>query len=212
MTIIKNKINSLAWLKSTIYICVVGGIILSSKPVSAIRVHFFDSEKFSRFSITETGFANLVTGASTPPAYWKGLINVIQNRGPTNDVLTVSGIYQHISIPSHPEDNSVGKVFNFNLVLDADNATGNEISAEKILFLGHFPGNHSDLFEAKLTANVSDILGFNRITNWNFTLSAEHRSEPVPEPVPEPLTMFGAAAALGYGALLKRKYSKNTES
>jgi len=199
MTIIKNKINTLAWLKSTIYICVVGGVILSSKPVSAIRVHFFDSEKFSRFSITETGFANLVTGASTPPAYWKGLINVIQNRGPTNDVLTVSGIYQHISIPSHPEDNSVGKVFNF-------------ISVEKILFLGHFPGNHSDLFEAKLTANVSDILGFNRITNWNFTLSAEHRSEPVPEPVPEPLTMFGAAAALGYGALLKRKYSKNTES
>jgi hypothetical protein len=31
-------------------------------------------------------------------------------------------------------------------------------------------------------------------------------------PVPEPLTMFGAAAALGYGAILKRKYSKNTES
>jgi len=31
-------------------------------------------------------------------------------------------------------------------------------------------------------------------------------------PVPEPLTMFGAAVALGYGAILKRKYSKNTES
>ncbi len=32
------------------------------------------------------------------------------------------------------------------------------------------------------------------------------------EPVPEPLTMFGAAAALGYGAILKRKYSKKIES
>jgi hypothetical protein len=31
-------------------------------------------------------------------------------------------------------------------------------------------------------------------------------------PVPEPLTMFGAAAALGYGAILKRRSSKNTES
>jgi hypothetical protein len=31
------------------------------------------------------------------------------------------------------------------------------------------------------------------------------------QPVPEPLTMFGAAAALGYGAILKRKYSKKTE-
>jgi hypothetical protein len=34
----------------------------------------------------------------------------------------------------------------------------------------------------------------------------------VVEPVPEPLTMFGTAAALGYGAILKRKYSKKTES
>jgi hypothetical protein len=35
---------------------------------------------------------------------------------------------------------------------------------------------------------------------------------PIPQqPVPEPLTMLGAAAALGYGAILKRKYSKNTE-
>jgi hypothetical protein len=32
------------------------------------------------------------------------------------------------------------------------------------------------------------------------------------QPTPEPLTMFGAAAAIGYGAILKRKYSKNTES
>jgi len=32
------------------------------------------------------------------------------------------------------------------------------------------------------------------------------------EPVPEPLTMLGAAAALGYGAILKRKYSKKIES
>jgi hypothetical protein len=31
------------------------------------------------------------------------------------------------------------------------------------------------------------------------------------QPVPEPLTMLGAAAALGYGAILKRKYSKKTE-
>jgi hypothetical protein len=32
------------------------------------------------------------------------------------------------------------------------------------------------------------------------------------QPVPEPLTMLGAAAALGYGAILKRKYSKEIES
>lgn len=32
------------------------------------------------------------------------------------------------------------------------------------------------------------------------------------EPVPEPLTIFGAATALGYGAILKRKFSKKTVS
>jgi hypothetical protein len=32
------------------------------------------------------------------------------------------------------------------------------------------------------------------------------------EPVPEPLTMFSAVAALGYGAILKRKYSKKIKS
>jgi len=36
--------------------------------------------------------------------------------------------------------------------------------------------------------------------------------EPVTEPVPEPLTIFSAATALGYGAILKRKYSKKIES
>jgi hypothetical protein len=45
--------------------------------------------------------------------------------------------------------------------------------------------------------------GENSIVVGNATLDVE--------PVPEPLTMFGAAAALGYGAILKRKYSKNTE-
>jgi hypothetical protein len=46
------------------------------------------------------------------------------------------------------------------------------------------------------------------LTNLQVSASA---GDVVPEPVPEPLTMFGAAAALGYGAILKRKYSKNTE-
>ncbi len=32
------------------------------------------------------------------------------------------------------------------------------------------------------------------------------------EPVPEPLTMLGAATALGYGVILKRKSSKKTAS
>jgi hypothetical protein len=46
------------------------------------------------------------------------------------------------------------------------------------------------------------------LTNLQASGSA---GDVVPNPVPEPLTMFGAAVALGYGAIFKRKYSKNTE-
>jgi hypothetical protein len=57
----------------------------------------------------------------------------------------------------------------------------------------------------ELTASIGLVTG--------VTISASGGDViPVAEPVPEPLTMFGAAAALGYGAILKQKYSKKTES
>jgi len=47
----------------------------------------------------------------------------------------------------------------------------------------------------------------------DLALTGNVRITDVSTSVPEPLTIFGTAtAALGYGALLKRKYSKNTES
>jgi hypothetical protein len=45
----------------------------------------------------------------------------------------------------------------------------------------------------------------------DLSISASSGDVVPQQPVPEPLTMLGAAAALGYGAILKRKYSKNTE-
>jgi hypothetical protein len=68
---------------------------------------------------------------------------------------------------------------------------------------------NSDVFQAIVNYRYEDensLSGFTRgeatFTNTTYDV----------EPVPEPLTMFGAAAALGYGAILKRKYSKNTKS
>jgi hypothetical protein len=70
--------------------------------------------------------------------------------------------------------------------------------------------NHSWLAELYLVEETAPryVTIYNGIGwDWGNTV------EPVPEQdVPEPLTIFGAAAALGYGAILKRKYSKNTES
>jgi len=68
----------------------------------------------------------------------------------------------------------------------------------------------SDTFGTIYYGNLDQFGNFIGISS-NTTLGAD--IVPVPqEPVPEPLTMLGAAAALGYGVMLKRKYSKNTES
>jgi hypothetical protein len=47
---------------------------------------------------------------------------------------------------------------------------------------------------------------------FQFVSSPTFDVQPVQRNVPEPLTMFGAAAALGYGVILKRKSSKKTVS
>jgi len=203
MTLIKSKINFLAWLKSAIYISVVGGVVLSSKPGSAISFTFSETATLGTFSLTALGFENPepVLKYSIEGIYWRGVVDVSENRGSINDVLLLSGLFWHRQGP-HPEDNPTDREFTFNFVLDADDATGNQISYGKTESLVH-SANHSDLFEAKLSANISDTAGFNRITNWNFTLSGEHKTEPVPEPT----TIFGSALALSLGGWLKRKKS-----
>jgi hypothetical protein len=50
-----------------------------------------------------------------------------------------------------------------------------------------------------------------KISEHVFTFGSSNSKLDV-QPVPEPLTMLGAAAALGYGVILKRKSSKNRES
>jgi hypothetical protein len=79
---------------------------------------------------------------------------------------------------------------------------------------------------ARVTFNVlqpvkdgeGDLFGFGFYQNSNNdirNISTEEvlDVEPVPEQgVPEPLTMLSAATAIGYGALLKRKFSKKTVS
>jgi hypothetical protein len=66
----------------------------------------------------------------------------------------------------------------------------------------------ADLFNARVTYNLGGAV------RDSVTLSVSGGDVvPVPEQgVPEPLTMLGAAAALGYGAILKRKFSENTKS
>ena len=208
MTLIKSKINSLAWLKSAIYISVVGGVILSSKSASAVSFSpLTDTQTRGTFFMDAQGFFEDFGPQryQLNGEYWSGVVNVTQDHQFFNDVLIISGVFQHISIPSHPEDGSTGSLFNFNLVLDADNSSDagdtqdNYLGAQRIESYNH--SEHSDSFKSLVRATTSDRLGFDRITSWTFTLEGNHT------PVPEPTTIFGSALALGVGGWLKRKKS-----
>jgi len=59
--------------------------------------------------------------------------------------------------------------------------------------------------------DISASLRYTEETLFGLVTTTAPASGPDVVPVPEPLTMLGAAAALGYGVILKRKYSKNTE-
>jgi hypothetical protein len=59
--------------------------------------------------------------------------------------------------------------------------------------------------------DISASLRYSEETRFGLITTTAPASGPDVVPVPEPLTMLGAAAALGYGVILKRKSSKNTE-
>ena len=212
MSLMKSKINSLAWLKSPIYISVVGGVILSSKSASAAAFFVATNQPLSSTAVlTQPIFGSGTPGSSFPiveintigneGSSWLGLITSTENRQSNKDVLSLNGFLQHIRSP-HDEDNPSGNPFVFSFTVDAQTVQDNQITSPTSVVFSH-PENHSDLFTAILTANLSHAAASDRITNWTFTLTGEHRSEPVPEPT----TIFGSALALGVGGWLKRKKS-----
>jgi hypothetical protein len=202
MTLVKSKINFLAWLKSAIYLSVVGGVILSSKSASAIGLNLSDTEELGRLSISRPSFPSLfseeITGTN-----WVGKLTVIGNSGSNNDTLRVFGFLQHNPMPSHSHPNA-GDLFVFSIFLDADNENNGFVSDSQSWPVEHTK-NHSDLFKANLRIEVESSLTSveDRIVGWTFNLEGKHRSEPVPEPT----TIFGSALALSLGGWLKRKKS-----
>jgi hypothetical protein len=81
------------------------------------------------------------------------------------------------------------------------------------LFFTVLPGVVKDGVTDLIRVKVRDSYTHPQLGVVSAVSDAENREETLDvEPVPEPLTMFGAAAALGYGAILKRKYSKKTVS
>jgi len=231
MTLLKSKINSLAWLKPAIYLSLVGGVILSSKPASAIALNLVNVNvnlnfqgsvnpsgtltppAFLTFSETSTFVTMSITGGDFDSSstrtfgvkgdFWQATFNITQNAGFIDDDLSLNGTLQHITAP-HEDDNSFGNIFTFNFILDADDATGNTVNTSTMQSLNHPGSDHSDTFDAELTATVASTLIADDITGWTFNMTGEHK-------VPEPTTIFGSALALGVGGWLKRKKSSQPD-
>jgi hypothetical protein len=219
MTLIKSKINPLAWLKSVTYISVVGVIILLPKSASAFHLSLFTDTTETRglFGLGTPIFLEFQSAQYViTETYWEGVINITEDRQyfnnddlifpweSSNDVLTINGFLQHISIPSHPEDEPTGRQFSFNLVVDPDNTLNTDDPADDYLVYQmnntYAHSEHSDSFRAWIGSTTGD---YGRITSWSFALEGNHRSEPVPEPT----TIFGSAIGLCLGGWLKRKKS-----
>jgi hypothetical protein len=200
MTLIKSKINSLAWLKSAIYISVVGGAILSSKVVSAATLTGSNLPGNFTLNLRENIFQNGISSPySLPGVNWRVTINVDERNARLNDSVLINVLIQHIHA-SHQGDASVANLFNLDFKVDTSTMGGSVITDTSSGRGAHGNINHVDTATGRLTANVTRILGFNQITDWTLTVNGVHA-------VPEPATMFGTALAFGWGGWLKRKNS-----
>ena len=203
MSLMKSKINSLAWLKFAISISVVGGVILSSKPAESAMLTLDDPELGTYFA-QQIFPGSLPAGEALTGNNWQGQVGVVPIMGGANDFLSISGFFQHKNIPLHGHT-SGGEQFTFNLSLSASDPKDpntNNVTRTTTALLPH--GNHSDSFLATLTAVIlSPATSENHIVNWTLNLEGKHRSEPVPEPT----TIFGSALALSLGGWLKQKKS-----
>lgn len=204
MTVIKSKINSLAWLKSAV-ICtsVVGGTILLSKPAASAT---FSGEPYESRTSIIISIQDVFGGGNDSIRfhgnYWNAFFNITETQGPFDDVLLVSVLLKHVTAP-HQGENSVGSPLTFDFRLDASDTALNlvSISQNNINPVTHPGISHSDRARGTLTANLSHgFFGSDDIGTWDLTVTGEHT-------VPEPVTILGTAMGLGLGGWFKRKNS-----
>lgn len=196
MPLIKSKINSLAWLKSAIYFFVVGGVILSFKPVLAATLSVdVETERYIGLTIKENAFGN---GVSPPPysgKYWKGTFNIEEIKG-NPDELVVRVYLQHIK-GLHPEDSGLAKLLNLNFRVGGSRGNPGAVDQD---FSEHPGVGHFDEAVGVLLIDPSVYPAPNKIKKWELGMYAQHN-------VPEPTTMLASAVALGWGGWLKRNNS-----
>jgi hypothetical protein len=204
MTLITSKINSLAWLKSAIYVSVVGGVILSSTPVLSAAFVFppRGEEDSISFIVRENTFLTGRSPLRPEPGvspWWDIFIDINRTNGGIlgKDTLRIDVNLKHIAAP-HRGDNGSGSPLTFRLFVDSDNPQLNILSGFDTA--PHNGINHRDSVRGVLTPTISRTSINSDINDWTLEVNASHH-------VPEPTTMLAAAVALGWGGWLKRKNS-----
>jgi hypothetical protein len=203
MTLLKSKINSLAWLKSTIYVSVIGGGILSSftPALAATLVGYDDTDpNHLAISVTQDVFGNGRSTLTYPAGKrWKATFDIDEINGKQWDTLVIRVYLQHIDTP-HLGDSNLGRQLNLNF---RSESFQRHIIEQDYDFSEHPGVKHSDTVWGWLVPNIVnrvDDKTSTDIKDWSLVVFAEHK-------VPEPTTMLGTAVALGWGGWMKRKNS-----
>jgi hypothetical protein len=208
MTLITSKINSLACLKSAIYISVMGGVILSSTPVLSAQFVFPPEEDEDEISfIVREG--TFLDGRSTlrpnpRTTRWNTRIEISRTNGPYlggGDTLAIDVYLQHIVAP-HEGDNNFGGPLHFRLFVDSANPQNNVLSNDDWAFHPGRRPQHVDRARGSVSPRIGRTAINSDILDWTLDVRASHSV-----PVPEPTTILGTVVALGWGGWLKRKNS-----
>jgi len=215
MNLIKSKINSLAWLSSAISVSVVGGVVLSSTPVLAASISkiLTDTEEELSLTVIQPEFkGGRVSLKPFEGRYWRAEFTIDETQGYpwTYDKLSITVLIQHLLTGFHPGENSKGKdlklVFDLNSITQTGIPNPKKVPADPDWAFHSGTRGHVDNARGTVTAYLdNNATRTSDINRWNLEVKASHG-------VPEPLTMLGAATALGYGALLKRKHSENKKT
>lgn len=169
----------------------------------APTLSFMETPTFATLSLVGGDFDSDSAGALTIQGkFWLSHLQISQDAGFINDVLTISGDFQHIcgqydalgncAGGPHPGDIAFGGIFNWNFVLDADKAVGGSVSNSKSGSPTHPAIGHEDDYQANAQAAVSTTAFFDDITGWTFSVTASH--------TPEPSSLV--LLAMGIGSLL----------
>jgi len=200
MTLIKSKINFVAWLNSAIYASVVLGVSLFSTPVLAAYLTYEESKTDLTLAVRQDTLRYNEFSLPLLGQYWTGLIKIKEYSGGLSDDLRVWVYLQHIHDP-HEGDSALGGQLN---LINLNFSLASSLSSPNFDYdddrSEHFGINHFDLAWGVLTARKIGFGDTTSIRDWNLVVRADHA-------VPEPSTMLAAALALGWGGWMKRKNS-----